>query len=201
MSLKVTPVILFDIYSRLHHELSHNSRTKWLSFFNYSDLLFVLPLRSLFAPPVYFKHESLRGIYGTDKWVTVKKPLLLFLPWGICDVCVIWYHLCHLKKHTNNTSPWVFCALLKLYKWYQIMQSISIYQFWKSWRLEDKSRRQFQRYPGSLRRRPYKNNVGECTLVFLSKTFRYFSAFLISLLQWNIILKIFNQLDQVVSLQ
>ena len=102
MSLKVTPVILFDIYSRLHHELSHNSRTKWLSFFNYSDLLFVLPLRSLFAPPVYFKHESLRGIYGTDKWVTVKKPLLLFLPWGICDVCVIWYHLCHLKNLKNT---------------------------------------------------------------------------------------------------
>ena len=96
-----------------------------------------------------------------------------------------------------------FFTFFKLYTWYQIMQSISIYppKFWKSLRLEDKSRRQFQRYPWSLRRRPYKNNVGECILVFLSKTFRYFSAFLISLLQWNITLKVFNQLDQVVSLQ
>ena len=60
--------------------------------------------------------------------------------------CAIWYHLYYLKnvKNThggvllyyescrflasnftkNNTPPWVFFTFLKLYKWYQIAQSV-----------------------------------------------------------------------------
>ena len=50
--------------------------------------------------------------------------------------CAIWYHFYNLKnaKNTykgtcnftkNNTPPWVFFTFFKLYKWYQIAQSIT----------------------------------------------------------------------------
>ena len=55
--------------------------------------------------------------------------------------CAIWYHLYNLKNLKNshggvlllvnftksNTPPWVFFTFLKLYKWYQIAQSVTYY--------------------------------------------------------------------------
>ena len=54
---------------------------------------------------------------------------------------VIWYHLFNLKNVKNahggvfkacnitksNTPPWTFFMFFKLYKWYQIVQSIAIF--------------------------------------------------------------------------
>ena len=61
-------------------------------------------------------------------------------------LCAIWYHLYKLKnvKNThegmillgvitkNITSPWMFSTFLKLYKWYQIAQSITLKVFQNS---------------------------------------------------------------------
>ena len=44
--------------------------------------------------------------------------------------CSIWYYLHNFKKPKvcnftkSNTPPWVFFTFFKLYKWYQIKQSI-----------------------------------------------------------------------------
>ena len=54
-------------------------------------------------------------------------------------LCVIWYHL-HNLKHMENTHEgvlllisitpsWVFLTFFKLYKWYQITQSVSNVSF------------------------------------------------------------------------
>ena len=55
--------------------------------------------------------------------------------------CTIWYYLYNLKNvkithggvlileklyAKSNTSPWVFFSFFKLYKWYEIAQSIII---------------------------------------------------------------------------
>ena len=73
-------------------------------------------------------------------------PWHCFLIQRISMLCSIWYHLCNLKNVENthggmlfsvklqpsawnftksNTPPWVFLTIFKLYKWYQITQSVS----------------------------------------------------------------------------
>ena len=63
----------------------------------------------------------------------------------LCPIC---YHLYHLKNVTNtieecylacnftksNTPPWVFLTFFKLYKWYQIAQSLMVKFDWKNTR-------------------------------------------------------------------
>ena len=45
--------------------------------------------------------------------------------------CTIWYHLYNFKNvkktHVLLNPPWVFFTFLKLYKWYQIEQSITYF--------------------------------------------------------------------------
>ena len=58
--------------------------------------------------------------------------------------CAIWYQMYNLKNVKNthsevlvtksNAPPWVFFTLFKLYKWYQIMESIT-YKHFFSFRL------------------------------------------------------------------
>ena len=65
-------------------------------------------------------------------------------------LCAIWYHFYDLKNAKNthgrmlilvklqagackffksNTPPWVFFTVFKLYKWYQIAQSVSMVEY------------------------------------------------------------------------
>ena len=79
----------------------------------------------------------------------------IFLHFSYLMLCAIWYHFCNFKqceKHPWrsvtfikvagdcntpkwNTPPWVFFTFFKLYKWYQIAQTVSYIQllFITSW--------------------------------------------------------------------
>ena len=49
--------------------------------------------------------------------------------------CAIWYHLYNLTK-VKNTPPWLFFTFFKLYKWYQIAQRITYFDFSSSASIE-----------------------------------------------------------------
>ena len=72
----------------------------------------------------------------------IDTPLTFSIGWNIM-LRAIWYHLYNLKNVKNthrgtpcnftktNTSPWVFVTLLKFYKWYQIVQSMTYDVLWE----------------------------------------------------------------------
>ena len=94
--------------------------------------------------------KNYRGIFRTltnmyDRAFCTKNYFRKIVP-SYVMLCAIWSHICNLKKVKNtyggvlllvklqgeacnspksNTPPWVFFTFFKLYKWYQIAQSVS----------------------------------------------------------------------------
>ena len=45
-------------------------------------------------------------------------------------LCTVWYHLHNLKNVEKSIAlPWMFFAFFKLYRWYQIAQSITYIEY------------------------------------------------------------------------
>ena len=84
------------------------------------------------ADTIVYLNETKTETTIKEAWVVQQRGMI------ICDVFAIWYHLYNFKnvKNTNqgvlllgnftksSTDPWVFSAIFKLYKWYQIAQNI-----------------------------------------------------------------------------
>ena len=93
-------------------------------------------LKLLASSQVFFK--KLKAAGSLEACNFIEKETLTQV-WTHVMIYAIWYHLynfkilknaqasaCNFTK--NNTRPWVLFTFFKLYKWYQILQSLSYEQ-------------------------------------------------------------------------